>query len=157
MVNMLPDRAVASHAARRVELERLQRLCIAFLAAPMLPALVEAWLISRPDRMSLDLLVLFGSALYVMQIVVGAPGYAVLRELRHNGLFAYLILGFVTVALPMIWVSLYACSYKSCLAMSFLHSAFLGLFGLPLGAVFWLIARPDLHDRRLQDAIRNTR
>jgi hypothetical protein len=122
----------------------LKRLLVAFCAAPVLPAIVKTWLVSGPGELiSLTVLWWIAGFLYTVQLVVGLPGLLFLRHYGQSGFGAYLVLGFLTVALPAIFASLHWCALKGCLADSFMHSAYLGVFGVPMGAIFWLIARPD--------------
>lgn len=122
----------------------MKRIVIAFCAAPLLPAIVKTSLVREPgEAVSLTVLWWILGLLYVAQLVVGLPGHLFLRHRGLTGIVAYLVLGFCIVALPTGLASLQWCATRGCLGDSLLHSVYLGLFGLPMGAVFWLVARPD--------------
>lgn len=119
------------------------RLAIAFLAAPVLPAIVKTWLVSRPDdTLSLSLLVLIAGLFYAMQLVVGVPGYLVMHRYRQTDALACIVLGFLVMAIPIALSSLYWCVGGTCVADTVRYTADSGLYGFAMGAMFWLVAQP---------------
>lgn len=120
------------------------RLVAAFCAAPLPSAFMKTWSILSPESTwSLQVLLMVGAALYIMQLFIGLPGHVLLEENGHHGRAAYLVLGFLVVALPMAALSLYFCVSRACLSDTFPDALALGLYGVPMGAVFWAVARPD--------------
>lgn len=125
----------------------MKRLAIAFVVAPVIPAMLKVWELSQPDEfISFTLLQIVLGTLYAMQFAVGVPGHVLLDYYDHHGLGAYLLLGFLVVSLPLILASLYWSA--SPLINSLFQAVELGMYGVPMGAVFWLIARPDRREDR---------
>ena len=125
----------------------MKRLAIAFVVAPVAPAIVKAWEISLPDEfISFTLIQIILGGLYAMQFAVGVPGYLLLDYYGRHSLGAYLVLGFLVVALSLILASLYWSAGPT--TSSLLQSVRLGVYGVPIGAIFWLIARPDRSEDR---------
>lgn len=118
---------------------------IAFCAAPVVPAVVKTWLISQPGEVISGLLLMVvGGALYAMLAIAGTPLYLLMRSYRQDDLIAYLLAGFFTVLLPMTALMLFWSGLNLGFIVRFLRpTAELALWGLPMGAIFWLIARPD--------------
>jgi hypothetical protein len=81
----------------------LKRLLLAFLVAPLLPAFVQAWIINfAGEYHPLAIFILVGGALYVLQLVVGIPGYLFFRRIKQHHLWAYSLLGLCSAAVPLL-------------------------------------------------------
>lgn len=139
---------------RRRKGDALRRLVIAFCVAPVLPVVVKTWLLGQPgEGISFVLLMIIGGAAYGMQPVAGVPLYLLLRRYRQNDLVAYLLAGFFTVMIVMTVLTVCLSGFNiSLILRSAGDSASLALWGVPIGAIFWLIARPDWHPAPLVGA-----
>ncbi len=119
------------------------RPVVAFLAAPMLPALFPAWTASQNGSYHpLAVFVLFCAAFYALQIIVGVPAHLLLRRLGLQQIWFYAFIGFVSVALPFfVYGHIRAPAHD--VRQALFLAGFLGLLGGISGAIFWLIARPN--------------
>jgi hypothetical protein len=119
------------------------RIVVAFLVAPMLPALLPAWFASQNGTYHpLAIFVLFCGVFYVLQIVVGAPAYLLLRRLELQQIWLYALIGFASAALPLFVYGKIrepAHDVDRALFLTF----YLGFLGGISAAIFWLLARPD--------------
>lgn len=141
-----PRLARASRVPSGSRLNPAARFALGFCAAPILPAVLQTWIVSESVRsFSMDVLVIVGGILYAMQLVIGVPGYLLLQNYRRNGLAAHLVVGFASVAISLSFATLGFCRNLDCLAEELHHAFSLGLLGVLMGAVFWLILRPDRH------------
>jgi sensor c-di-GMP phosphodiesterase-like protein len=123
------------------------RLLVAFLAAPLLPALLPAWFAAMRGYQPLTVYVLVCAAFYVLQAVVGAPVYRWLGHGRRHRIWIYALLGFLSVALPIfVYASIREAGRPVSEQMLFL-ALYLGLLGGISAALFWLMARPDRKSR----------
>jgi len=121
------------------------RFLVAFLAAPMLPALVPAWA-SYANRTydPLAAFVFFCGLFYLLQAVVGIPGYKLFNRTGKHSSWAYAALGFCGTALPFLLLSLYRKPQEGYDLASLLYATcYPGLLGAGTGLMFWVVARPD--------------
>lgn len=120
------------------------RTVIAFLAAPMVPALLSGWFgFMNGTYHPLAIFILVCGGLYVLQAIVGVPAYLVLGRVKQHGIWVYALLGFAGTALPFLVygsmrdlgsVGAGQAAYVIC---------FVGLLGAISAVIFWLLARPD--------------
>jgi hypothetical protein len=77
----------------------LKRLLLAFLSAPLLPAALQAAL-GESEYHPLAVFVIAAIAIYVLQLIVGIPGYLFLRPFEEmlTGLLASAWFGFLGTA-----------------------------------------------------------
>jgi hypothetical protein len=122
----------------------VKRFLLAFLVAPVLPASVQAWLIYRAGEYHpLAVFIVVAGALYVLQLVVGVPGYLFLRRTKRHRLGTYALLGFCGAAMPFLVGWLYGCPQPDCRVFQGIWlSAHAGLLSATTAAIFWFIARP---------------
>jgi hypothetical protein len=120
------------------------RTLLAFLVAPLLPAVMLAGLsVVNDSHPPLAVLILFTGACYALQVVVGVPAFLILGRARRRNIRAYALLGFGGLALPFLLYSLYRDAAGNGLGQLLYATCQIGLFGAGTGSVFWLIARPD--------------
>ncbi len=116
---------------------------LAFLVAPMLPALLPAWFASQNGPYHpLAIFVLFCGAFYALQIIVGVPAYLLLRRLRLQQIWFYALIGFVSTALPLVVYGKIRAPAHDVDRALFL-ALYLGFLGGISAAIFWLIVRPN--------------
>lgn len=109
----------------------------------MLPALLPAWSASQNGSYHpLVVFVLFCGAIYALQIVVGVPAHLLLRRLKLQQIWFYVLVGFASVALPFFIYAGIHTPVRDADKALFL-AGFLGLLGGLSAAIFWLIARPN--------------
>lgn len=119
------------------------RIVVAFLAAPMLPALLPTWSASQNGSYHpLAVFVLFCGVVYALQFVVGLPAHLLLRRLKLQQIWFYALIGFVTVALPFfVYVGVRTPSRD--VGQTLFLAGYLGLLGGLSAAIFWLLVRPN--------------
>ena len=119
------------------------RFVVAFLAAPMLPALLPAWSASQNGSYHpLAVFVLFCGAFYALQIIVGVPAFLLLRRLKLQQIWIYALIGVASVALPFfVYVTIKTPSRD--VGQTLFLALYLGLMGGISAAIFWLIVRPN--------------
>ena len=120
------------------------RTLVAFLVAPMLPALAPTWFLhaNYPDRMAISGFIFVCGLFYLLQAVVGIPAYILARSKRRYAWF-YLLLGFFGMAVVSIAVTGIFSTIKISIAETLLQVTYFGALGAGIGLMFWLIARPD--------------
>jgi len=120
------------------------RTVIAFLVAPMVPALLTGWFgFMNGTYHPLAIFVLVCGCLYVLQAVVGVPAYLLLGRAKRHRIWTYALLGFAGAAVPFL-------AYGSMRDLGSVGAGraayvicFVGLLGGISAAIFWLMARPD--------------
>lgn len=122
----------------------MRRTLVAFLVAPILPALAPAWFLhaNYPNRMAISGFIVVCGFFYLLQAVVGIPAYILARSKRRY-IWFYLLLGFFGMAVVSIAVTGVFSTTKTNIAETLLQVTYLGALGAGIGLVFWLIARPD--------------
>jgi hypothetical protein len=124
----------------------LKRLLLAFLVAPVLPALVQAWITNLAGEYHnpLAFFIMVCGALYALQLIVGIPAYLFFRRAKQYRLWIYVLLGFCAATVPLLPWLLYRCPPSGCRPVEAIwYSSNVGLLGASAAAIFWLIARPD--------------
>jgi hypothetical protein len=117
------------------------RTVVAFLAAPMLPALLPAWFAFQSGSYHpLTIFALFCGAFYALQIVVGVPAHLLLGRLRLQQIWFYVLIGFISAALPLL---VYGKIREPAHDRALFLALYLGFLGGISAAIFWLIARPN--------------
>ena len=120
------------------------RTVVAFLVAPLLPALAPAWFLhaNYPNRTAISGFIVVCGLFYLLQAAVGIPAYILARANRRYVWF-YLLLGFFGMAVGFIAVTVAFSTTKTSIAETLLQVTYFGALGAGIGLVFWLIARPD--------------
>jgi len=73
----------------------------AFLLAPILPALVPAWFYhASGNRPIVSTVIFFCGLFYLLEAVLGIPGYIIFKRNSLHRIWAYALLGFFGLALP---------------------------------------------------------
>jgi hypothetical protein len=121
----------------------VRRLLIAFLAAPLVPALLPAWIAGTRGFQPFVVYVLVCAVFYALQAIVGVPAYRLMGLGRRHRIWIYALLGFVSAGLPIViyaWIR----GAGTPLPEQMLYlAAYFGLLGGISAAIFWLLARPD--------------
>ena len=122
----------------------MSRTLVAFLVAPILPALAPAWFLhaNYPNRTAISGFIFVCGLFYLLQTVVGIPAY-ILAQAKRRYLWFYLLLGFFGMAVGFIAVTVVFSTTKTSIAETLLLVTYFGALGVGIGLVFWLIARPD--------------
>jgi hypothetical protein len=120
------------------------RTIVAFLVAPMLPALPPAWFLhfNYPDRTAISGFIVVCGIFYVLQMIVGIPAYFLARTYRRYMWF-YLLLGSIGMIAVYSAVIIIFSKPKVSFAEELLQFPYFGAIGAGIGLVFWLVARPD--------------
>jgi hypothetical protein len=120
------------------------RTLVAFLIAPILPALAPAWFLhaNYPNRTAISGFIVVCGLFYLLQAVVGIPAY-ILVQAKRRYVWFYLLLGFFGMAVGFIAVTVVFSTTKTSIAETLLQVTYFGVLGAGIGLVFWLIARPD--------------
>jgi hypothetical protein len=122
----------------------VRRTLVAFLVAPVLPALAPAWFLhaNYPDRTAISGFIFVCGLFYLLQAVIGIPAYFLARSQRRY-IWFYLLLGFVGMAVVSVAVTGVFSTTKSSITETLLQVFYFGTLGAGIGLMFWLIARPD--------------
>lgn len=125
------------------------RLLLAFLGAPLVPAVVQATIGERQYH-PLAVFVVAMVIIYILQLVVGIPGYVRLHRTGRHALRPYALFGF----------GVGVCAGAALVLGAWVHSrldigifrllfgiAYWGVLGMATTAGFWLVARPDRAER----------
>jgi len=118
------------------------RIFLAFLAAPLLPALLPAWFAFQNGTYHpLAIFGLFCGAFYALQVIIGVPAHLLLGRLRLQQIWLYALIGFASAALPLF---VYAKTREPAhdVDRALFLALYLGFLGGISAAIFWLLARP---------------
>lgn len=120
------------------------RTLVAFLIAPILPALAPAWFLhaNYPDRTAISGFIFVCGLFYLLQAVVGIPAY-ILAQAKRRYIWFYLLLGFFGMVAAFMAVTVVFSTTKTGIAETLLQITYFGVLGAGIGLVFWLVARPD--------------
>jgi hypothetical protein len=120
------------------------RTVIAFLVAPMVPALLAGWFgFMNGSYHPLAIFVLVCGCLYVLQAVVGVPAYLLLGRAKQHRIWTYALVGFAGAALPFLAYGSMRDLGSVGAGQAVYAICFVGLLGAITAAIFWLLARPD--------------
>jgi hypothetical protein len=124
--------------------EYVRRTLVAFLVAPIVPALAPAWFLhaNYPDRTAISGFIFVCGLLYLLQAVIGMPAHFLARNKRRY-IWFYLLLGFFGMAVVFVADIGAFSTTKISITETFLEATYFGALGAGMGLVFWLIARPD--------------
>jgi hypothetical protein len=122
----------------------MARTIIAFLAAPLVPALLTGWFgFMNGTYHPLAIFVLVCGCLYVLQAIVGVPAYLLLGRVRQHRIWTYALLGFAGAALPFLVYGSMRDLDRVGAGQAAYVIVFVGLLGAISAVIFWLLARPD--------------
>jgi hypothetical protein len=117
------------------------RTFIAFLVAPLLTAILPAsYMAHGPNRTGLSAYIWVCCLIYLLQIVVGIPAFRLFSRTGRHRLWPYLLLGFLTSAVP---VAVAVAIMRDSLSVLVFGAGYLGILGACTALIFWLVARPD--------------
>jgi hypothetical protein len=126
------------------------RFVVAFFTAPMLPTLVPAWF-SYENRTYDPVIafIFFCGLFYLLQAIIGIPGYKLFSRTSKHSVWAYTLLGFCATALPFLLLSLIRRPQEGYDLATLLYlTSYAGFLGAGTGLMFWILARPDKIPRR---------
>jgi hypothetical protein len=134
---------------------RAYRTVAGFVIAPMMPALILAGVVlaAGGDSQTLGYAAFAGYVSYPFALLVGLPSYLLMRRKRWDGLRAYVLAG---LALGLVFLAVFAGlaglegeaanpAWLNLLANLAFLLPFVLACSLVSTAVFWFIARPDIH------------
>ena len=121
------------------------RLIAGFMVAPSLPALllfaIEMYLDTSNSQFVAGF---FAFVAYLAMLILGIPGYFLMRKCELNSLGAYLILGLVIGGLSYVVVLSFLLGMVAFPSLVFMNSIGMAPVGMAFGAIacgaFWLIA-----------------
>jgi uncharacterized membrane protein (UPF0136 family) len=117
------------------------RTIVAFVLAPLLPAILPAWQMARaPNRTGLSAYIFVCCLIYLLQAVVGIPAFLLFLRKKSHRLWPYLITGFLAGAVPAAAAVLIKKDETFALVFAVVY---MGLLGASTALLFWLMARPD--------------
>jgi predicted lysophospholipase L1 biosynthesis ABC-type transport system permease subunit len=120
------------------------RNLLAFIVAPLLPAILPAWQMAQaPNRSGFSAYIFVCCVFYLVQGLVGIPAFLLFSRRGRHQLWPYLLLGFVTSAVPVPVGLLIYSSLKVEIIGIGLVVLYFGMFGALTALIFWLVARPD--------------
>jgi hypothetical protein len=122
----------------------MRRTLIAFLVAPLLPALPPAWFLhaGHPDRTAISGFIFVCGLFYLLQAVIGIPAYILARSKRRYVWF-YVLLGFLGMSVVYLAVIGIFSTTTIDVAETLFQVSYFGALGAGIGLMYWLIARPD--------------
>jgi hypothetical protein len=130
---------------------RRVRTALGFAIAPLVPAVLIALLsILHGDHNAMSHIVYCAKVGYPAVLLLGVPGYLLLRRFGWNGLPAYVLLG------GLIGIAIYIYVFATGVALfspGVMYAVVARMLFLPLAVIFgimafvalWLTARPDDH------------
>jgi hypothetical protein len=122
----------------------MRKTLIAFLVAPLLPALAPAWFLhaNYPNRAAISGFILICGVFYLLQAVIGIPAYILTRSKRRY-IWFHLLVGFFGMAAVSVAINVVFSKTEIWFADTLFQAAYVGALGAGIGLVFWLVARPD--------------
>lgn len=122
----------------------MSRTLVAFLVAPIFPALAPAWFLhaNYPDRTPVSGFIFICGLFYLLQAIIGVPAYLFARA-RRRYVWFYLLVGFLGPAIPFILARNLFWAAQIGISEAFLMAAYFGFLGATTGLIFWFAARPD--------------
>ncbi len=119
------------------------RTFIAFLVAPLLPAILPAWYLAQsPNKSGPSAYIFVCCLIYLLEALVGIPAFLFFRRTRHR-LWHYLLLGFLTTTVPVAASLVFMSDAKNNIVGTAFITWYFGVLGIFTALIFWLVARPD--------------
>jgi hypothetical protein len=119
------------------------RTFIAFLVAPLLPAILPAWYLAQsPNKSGPSAYIFVCCMIYLLEALVGVPAFLLFRRTRHR-LWPYLLLGFLTTTVPVAGTLGFMGDAKNSIVGTVFITWYFGVLGIFTALIFWLVARPD--------------
>jgi hypothetical protein len=116
------------------------RIFVAFLVAPLLPALFVAWrLTTHAPEKTLPIYIYVCCIAYVLQAVVGMPIFLFLSRRGRQRLWPYLSLGFLAGGAPLATLAI----TRGVLPRVYFSVGMTSIAGVCLALIFWVVARPN--------------
>jgi len=122
-----------------------KRLLLAFLSAPLVPAVIQAT-IGESQYHPGAVFVAAMAIIYVLQLVVGIPGYILLHRSGRHALPPYALFGFCVGLCAGAALVLFAWLYSRFdigIVRALFGVAYWAVLGVATTASFWFVARPD--------------
>jgi hypothetical protein len=124
------------------------RTIVAFVVAPLLPAILPAWQMARaPNQTGLSAYIFVCCLIYLLQAVAGIPAVLLFSSKGNYRLWPYLLVGFVASAIP---AAVAVVIKEGGLFVLVFGVVYMGILGALTALIFWLVARPD-HQKRLTE------
>src|SRR3977135_2981932 len=98
------------------------RTLVAFLIAPILPALAPAWFLhsNYPDRTAISGFIVVCGLFYLLQAIFGIPAY-ILAQAKRRYIWFYLLLGFFGMIIGFMAVTVVFSTTKTSIAETLLQ------------------------------------
>jgi len=119
----------------------IMRTMVAFVVAPLLPAILPAWQMARaPSQKGLSAYIFVCCLIYLLQAVVGIPAFLIFSRKGNYRLWPYLLVGICASAVPA--AAAVVIKKDGLLILAF-AAVYMGILGALTALLFWLVARPD--------------
>jgi hypothetical protein len=117
---------------------------IAFLLAPLLPAILPAWYMAQaPNKNGLSAYIFICGLIYLLQIVAGIPAFLLFSRRGRHQLWPYLLMGFLTTTVPVVVTFVITRDRQNSIIETVFLTGYFGILGAFTALIFWLVARPD--------------
>jgi hypothetical protein len=122
----------------------IMRTLIAFLCAPVIPALFAGWVVGLNRTYApISMFIFVCLAFYALQVIVGIPAYIFMSRKHMHRLRLYLLLGGLAAALPMLLMVAWRHTEQGYSLADYAYLYYPALLGTGTGLMFWVLARPD--------------
>lgn len=117
----------------------------AFFLSPIIPAILPGYNlhIHRPEMAPLSGFLFICLAFYFLEAAIGIPAFHILNRWRWRHFWAYAVVGFLAVFVPLILWCLIRWNPSYAIGTALYGCTFIGIFGGPTGLIFCLLVRPD--------------
>jgi heme/copper-type cytochrome/quinol oxidase subunit 4 len=120
------------------------RTLIAFFGAPVIPAIIAAWVVHLNHTYTpLNMFVFICLVFYALQVVIGVPAYMFMSRKNLHRAWIYLLLSCFSVALPLLLLFIWRHTEKGYGLAEYVLLCYPALLGAVTGIMFWVLARPD--------------
>jgi hypothetical protein len=116
------------------------RTIVAFLVAPLLPAILPTWQMAQAPSRGLTAYIFVCCLIYLLQAAVGIPAFLLFSRKGIHQLWPYILVGFLAAAVLTATVVMIK---NDGLAVLVIGGVYMGILGALTALLFWLMARPD--------------
>ena len=117
---------------------------MAFIGAPMIPALIAAWVVHvNGTYVPLIMFLFVCLVFYALQVIIGVPAYVLMSRNNLHRVWIYVLLGCFGAALPILPLFIWRHAEKGYGLADYALLYYPALLGAGTGLMFWVMARPD--------------